>query len=527
MEDFKPPLHSGTGTASQESARASFVTEPGLCKFGCGCRVQPGTTRSGKPFDTCCRSCAVSPAAGVHDPKCLGPPDGSAAASSMLARSGGGGYRPVCSKGARCRQRYPGHLMSEAHPLDKDYHECCKAAGVEAEEMSLKVLFDWADADGSGKLTRQELSATLDVINRLAGLAGNSAESGDMPEISEEAWHHLDEDGNGLVNFNEFASWAGPRLGLPLGVKKMIHRSASQQMASAPCGVFNCPCEAFVPMDKKGKTCKTCKHKLACHVTRTSDAEVPAPEYWDNHQEKFNSLVKLGALASSEFQQLFDKTYKNIWTRDRTRHNENKTVPKGFQVVSVTRNENSGNWQEYSVRRAELLTRLKEAADEGQGPLARIDNVKTTVAWKAIGGAKADRLAHECNEWYLFHGTNPEAAKSICTTDFKVSFAGGNTGTLYGRGLYFAESITKSDEYAKPNSAGVYAVLLCRILGGKVRTTEEVTPDPEELVQSVTEGPYDTILGDREKCKGTYREFVIFDTEDVYPEYLIEYKRVY
>eukprot|EP00913_Durusdinium_trenchii_P013929 g13078.t1 len=42
------------------------------------------------------------------------------------------------------------------------------------------------------------------------------------------------------------------------------------------------------------------------------------------------------------------------------------------------------------------------------------------------------------NEWYLFHGTNPEAAAAICASDFKVSRAGSSTG------LYFAESITKA-----------------------------------------------------------------------------------
>jgi len=153
--------------------------------------------------------------------------------------------------------------------------------------------------------------------------------------------------------------------------------------------------------------------------------------------------------------------------------------------------------------------------------------VKSMVAWREVGGAKADRLMHDCNEWYLFHGTNPAAAKAICTSDFKVSRAGSSTGTLYGKGLYFAESITKADEYAKPNESGNYAVLLCRVLGGHVRYTDQITPDQEDLTYSCIEGPYDCVLGDREKTRGTYREFVLFDSEDVYPEYVIEYKRKY
>merc|ERR1719440_2074400 len=140
-------------------------------------------------------------------------------------------------------------------------------------------------------------------------------------------------------------------------------------------------------------------------------------------------------------------------------------------------------------------------------------DVKSMVAWREIGGAKADRLIHGCNEWYLFHGTNPAAAKAICTSDFKVSRAGKNTGTLYGKGLYFAESITKADEYAKQGREQLYAVMLCRVIGGNVKYVDTDPKDPEELVASCISGPFDSVLGDREKLKGTYREFVIFDSE--------------
>merc|ERR1712232_34511 len=146
-------------------------------------------------------------------------------------------------------------------------------------------------------------------------------------------------------------------------------------------------------------------------------------------------------------------------------------------------------------------------------------------AMKAL--SVGDDLERKINEWYLFHGTNPIAADAICSTDFKVSKAGTNTGTLYGKGLYFADCITKADEYSKPNSDGHYAVLLCRIIGGNVRYTDEETPDKEDLVYSCLEGPYDCVLGDREKLRGTFKEYVLFDSEDVYPEYIIHYTRVY
>ena len=51
-------------------------------------------------------------------------------------------------------------------------------------------------------------------------------------------------------------------------------------------------------------------------------------------------------------------------------------------------------------------------------------------------------------------------------------------------------------------------------------------PDVEALVQDIQQGLHDSILGDREKARGTYREFIVFDNNQVYPEYIIIYKRL-
>ncbi|CAE7308960.1 Tiparp [Symbiodinium sp. CCMP2592] len=391
---------------------------------------------------------------------------------------------------------------------------CSTTKGFEPEPITLRVVFDWSDTDGSGKLSRKELEASLGKIRECCGA---------LPEITDEAWNHLDEDGNGVVNFGEFAAWAGPRLGLELGVKKMLGKSATTMMRASPCGVLGCPCENFVGHEEKkhDAKCKDCKHKAGLHTTRARDSagEVPFPDYWQNHDGDFNELIPMTGKID-EWQKLLKETYRKAFTKDRAKHNPtNPKVPADFEVVNVKRNENKKTWEEYACRRGDLLAR------ENLPEL--FPDVKTSLAMEKIGGAKANRLHGECNEWYLFHGTNPVAAEAICQTDFKVSRAGSSTGTLYGKGLYFAESITKADEYAKPNEKGLYAVLICRVLGGKVRYTDEVNPDPEELVHSCIEGPYDSVCGDREKTRGTYREFVLFDSEDVYVEYVIEYRRKY
>ena len=52
----------------------------------------------------------------------------------------------------------------------------------------------------------------------------------------------------------------------------------------------------------------------------------------------------------------------------------------------------------------------------------------------------------DTNTVWLFHGTSTEAAELITRGDFLVDKAGSNAGTLYGRGIYLAESCSKSDD---------------------------------------------------------------------------------
>ena len=55
-------------------------------------------------------------------------------------------------------------------------------------------------------------------------------------------------------------------------------------------------------------------------------------------------------------------------------------------------------------------------------------------------------------------------------------------------------------------------------MGGEVACLEQgdaVKPDAEALVRGIQQGLHDSILGDREKARGTYREFIVFDNNQV------------
>lgn len=439
----------------------------------------------------------------------------------------------VCELGSMCKNRIRSHLDRKAHPFDPDYAELCEKSGIDPEEPCLKALFEWVDVDASGKISAEELRQAVPLLSALFD---------EKVDVSQAAWERLDDDGNGAINFSEFASWAGPRLGLPLGVKHLFSGRATNE--SHGCAILGCPCEAFIPRVAISETdaslvgpealasptfglttCK-CGHKALAHymaLGADAEGEVPYPLYWDTRDSshgEFNALVPMDSVNVELFQKLLNISYRNIFTRDRKKHNPHApNVPKGFEVVRALRSENSKSWREYGVRRAELLKRCESSA------VPMYSDIISAKAWMEFGEALADRLKPEINEWYLFHGTNTQAAEQICSHDFKFSLSGGNTGSLYGRGIYMAESITKADEYSKADSDGMHAVLLCRALGGLVRYTDELEPDAEELLSSCIEGKYDCVLGDRTACKGTFREFVFFDTEDIFAEYIIHYRR--
>lgn len=187
-------------------------------------------------------------------------------------------------------------------------------------------------------------------------------------------------------------------------------------------------------------------------------------------------------------------------------------------------------WGRYIERRLAI----KQAREAGRsvgavgGPVDLFDPPAKTDEIARSHPDMFEPLDEYLNEVYLWHGCHVRHALSIAQSDFCIDMAGSSRGTMYGAGAYFAESSTKADEYAKDEPEGfykgVYAVLLCRVTMGKFFYTEQ---RDESAAQKVESGDFDSTLGDRLKAAGTFREFVVYNADQVYPEYVILYERVY
>lgn len=268
------------------------------------------------------------------------------------------------------------------------------------------------------------------------------------------------------------------------------------------------------------------------------------PAYWDSSGDtgRFDRMVSVAmhdplGRPSDIYplvQRVFDDTWKYIATQDRpcpngrckkrkggcacVQKDGDPGMPQGLRVRRIVRIEDSDMWERYMNKKNEIATR--RAGDMGPG----LDVKTSPLLADASDFQEFDPAA---NEMYLFHGTFVRAALSIASAGFNMNLAGSNVGTMYGNGGYFCECCSKADEYARDEPGGyyegVFAMLLCRIAFGKPFITEDRDPEARQLTLA---GVSDSTLGDRESAANTYREFVIYDIDQVYPEYVILYERL-
>ncbi|CAJ1415001.1 unnamed protein product [Effrenium voratum] len=72
-------------------------------------------------------------------------------------------------------------------------------------------------------------------------------------------------------------------------------------------------------------------------------------------------------------------------------------------------------------------------------------------------------------------------------------------------------------------------LILCRVTCGlQAGGLLEHTLANDVLIRkpdSCLKKEFHCVLGDREKVRGTFREFIVFDNDQVYPEYIVWYER--
>lgn len=275
-------------------------------------------------------------------------------------------------------------------------------------------------------------------------------------------------------------------------------------------GVCQGGCGRRARVGENGKVFKTCckscshlssscghfGHDASCDV-RDNGGTCP-PWYWKSSCNwcKEKGIEPFHEEVSGEY-------VKNMGTKL-----VQKSMPK-HMVVQCERIEDSALWEKYARKRSQIRERGVQIEDIKPETVDLLEYSATTT------------LDSDVNEVWLFHGTDETAAKLIAKSNFRMPTYAGN----FGKGAYFAEAAKKSDSYAKVAKAdvdsgsilaGCKIMMLCRVTLGNITRVEGTDSKAERRV----EDPFiDSVLG-----KTNFREFLVYDAAQIYPEYVMWYK---
>ncbi|XP_026003572.1 poly [ADP-ribose] polymerase 11-like [Astatotilapia calliptera] len=169
----------------------------------------------------------------------------------------------------------------------------------------------------------------------------------------------------------------------------------------------------------------------------------------------------------------------------------------GKTILSINRIQNLDLWELYCRKKKQLM---------------RIQGIK------------------EIQERQLFHGTDIKNVDYICKYNFDVRLAGQHAH-VFGKGIYFAKRAALADRYSpsssKPlpvyggktqpvHSGETKIIFLARVMTGKPVAGQSHFQKPDH---GSPENLHDSCVDDVNHP----RIFVIFDPNQIYPEYLIQY----
>ena len=269
-------------------------------------------------------------------------------------------------------------------------------------------------------------------------------------------------------------------------------------------------------LERKARDLETEKLLLA-----HNRAVLKAPYYWQGRASSAGTDIKFDVTSEwkDRIQELMTSTCKPQYIgqgRDNLglKH-------KGYKVERVFRIQHSELWSAYALQRKAVgfLMML-------QGKRHPKTKVRTWDGWM-----KRSLLQDKTsNEVFLFHGTKHEMADVILKSglDERVCSLEG----LFGAGIYLAENSSKSDEYCTSDSRGICRMFVVRaVLGTPFEAVQAMNNARRPPAMPGSERLHDSVIGVTQDthptaCLKKYREFIVYDRRQTYPEFLVEFRRV-
>ncbi|CAL8385522.1 unnamed protein product [Boreogadus saida] len=210
-------------------------------------------------------------------------------------------------------------------------------------------------------------------------------------------------------------------------------------------------------------------------VIRTSNGPLnvqPFPSHWDKTQVPETGFKKVLLQDSSE-------EYKEV----ETLFCQSMT---DFDIVEIERIQNKSLWDQFQLQGEQMKTR----------------NGGCSVAEKK-----------------LFHSTDSNYTEDICYSNYDWRICG-TDGTAYGKGSYFARDASYSHKCTGNTLTTVHSMFVSRVLVG------HHTRGKADYVRPPSKDGRDTLFYD--SCVDNIHSpsiFVVFDQPQIYPEFLLLYRK--
>ncbi|CAF1308166.1 unnamed protein product [Adineta steineri] len=218
--------------------------------------------------------------------------------------------------------------------------------------------------------------------------------------------------------------------------------------------------------------------------------------------------------------------------------------PTEFIVTNIKRIHNDKLWHEYCFKKDSIMNKTNNRLMEYESSKYFEDRPLLTPLLDA-----------SANEYWLFHGCDRKILPILLHDGYdpRVSSITG----MFGGGFYLAENSSKSNQYiacpscekncifrgrgcsCKNQNDLQYLMIVYRALLGDVhramnydetiyRGQEEKKPIRRPPLKDNSCDLYDSVMGESKTYGGNrleYREFILYESGQAYPEYVIQYKR--
>ena len=239
----------------------------------------------------------------------------------------------------------------------------------------------------------------------------------------------------------------------------------------------------------------------------------------------------------SEFQMISNMMSNTIASYHKNNSGNHPVLFTKLEISRVVRIQNPVLWIRYTHRKAAMINEYSSKPSNSVGTV--------------LTGSSTDQAA---NEYFLFHGLNENGIPGITRFGFDPRYC--SLKGMFGAGLYFADNSSKANQYCHGGSCTASGfltgraqcrckkseeacILLCRVALGDpfIEKKYRGNSDGEywngrrrevEKTGRGQSGVYNSVIGESKPNGGNtllLREYVVYDSAQVYPEYIVYYYR--